>query len=62
MPRLVGKQSNNSGYIGLVLILAIATAVSLEYLGVINVIPSFGRDTWTDESFNLLTITAPSVS
>lgn len=53
MPRLIGKQSSNSGYIGLFLILAIATAGSLEYLGVINVIPGFGRDAWTGEPFNL---------
>ena len=43
MPRLIGKQSNNSWYMTLVLITAIATAGSLEYLGVINVIPGFGN-------------------
>lgn len=53
MPRLIGKQSNNSWYVTLVLMLAIAAAGSLEYLGVINVIPGFGRDTWTGEQFNL---------
>ncbi len=53
MPRLIGKKSDNSGYVGLVLILAIATAGSLEYLGVINVIPGFGRDAWTSEPFGL---------
>ncbi|MEA5509396.1 hypothetical protein VB715_06425 [Crocosphaera sp. UHCC 0190] len=44
MPRLVGKQSNSSWYAGLFLIFAIAVAVSLEYFGVINMIPGFGRD------------------
>jgi hypothetical protein len=44
MPRLIGKQSNNSWYMTLVLIVAIAAAGSLEYLGVINVIPGFGEE------------------
>ncbi|MEA5534645.1 hypothetical protein [Crocosphaera sp. XPORK-15E] len=44
MPRLVGKQSNSSWYAGLFLIFAIAAALSLEYFGVINMIPGFGRD------------------
>ncbi|HEY9887424.1 MAG TPA: hypothetical protein V6D02_03435 [Candidatus Obscuribacterales bacterium] len=44
MPRLIGKQSNNSWYMTLVLIMAIAVAGSLEYLGVINVIPGFGNE------------------
>jgi hypothetical protein len=52
MPRLIGKQSDHSGYVGLLLILAIATAGSLEYLGAINVIPGFGRDAWTDRQFD----------
>ncbi|MEM8804420.1 MAG: hypothetical protein AAGF01_00005 [Cyanobacteria bacterium P01_G01_bin.38] len=44
MPRLIGKQSNSSWYVGLLLIVAIATAGSLEVLGFINVIPGFGWD------------------
>jgi hypothetical protein len=44
MPRLIGRQSNNSWYVTLVLILTIAAAGSLEYLGIINVIPGFGAD------------------
>jgi hypothetical protein len=45
MPRLVGRQSNNSWYAGLFLIFVIAAAaVSLEFLGFINIIPGFGRD------------------
>jgi hypothetical protein len=44
MPRLIGKQSNNSWYVTLILIVAIAAAGSLEYLGVINVIPGFGNE------------------
>jgi hypothetical protein len=42
MTRLVGKQSNDSWYAALFLVFAIATAGSLEYFGVINVIPGFG--------------------
>ncbi|MGB3137629.1 MAG: hypothetical protein WBG38_01970 [Nodosilinea sp.] len=44
MPRLIGKQTDNSGYVGLALILAIAAAGSLEYLELINVVPSFGEE------------------
>ena len=45
MPRLVGKQSNEGLYAGLVLIAAVLVAGSCEYFGVINVIPGFGSDT-----------------
>lgn len=44
MPRLIGKQSNGSWSFSLLLLIAIATAGSLEYLGLINVIPGFGWD------------------
>ena len=44
MPRLMGKQSNNSWYVALMLILAIAAAGSLEYFGMINVISGFGNE------------------
>lgn len=44
MPRLVGKQSNSGLYLGTFLGLAIATAGLAEYLGVVNVVPGFGRD------------------
>jgi hypothetical protein len=54
MPRLIGKQSNNSWSIPLVFILAVAAAGSLEYFGVINVIPGFGLDRpWSNPSSNL---------
>lgn len=43
MPRLVSKAPNNNLYIGLFLIFAIA-AVLVEYFGIINLIPNFGRD------------------
>jgi hypothetical protein len=44
MPRLLGKQSSNGGYAALFLLLAIAAIGSLEYLGVVDIIPGFGRD------------------
>lgn len=43
MPRLVGKRSDASPMIALLLLLAIGFGVSLEYLGYINVVPGFGR-------------------
>jgi hypothetical protein len=46
MPRLVGKQSNSGLYVGLVCFAAIAVAgtVAMEYFGVINTVPGFGRN------------------
>jgi hypothetical protein len=47
VPRLVGKQSNNELYAGVILGIAIIAAVAVEYLGIINVVPGFGRETDT---------------
>jgi hypothetical protein len=46
MPRLVGKQSNSGWYVGLFCVVAIAAAgtVALEYCGIINEIPGFGKN------------------
>jgi hypothetical protein len=44
MPRLVGKQSNKGLYVGLVLLAAIAGVIGMEYTGVINVVPGFGKE------------------
>jgi hypothetical protein len=46
MPRLVGKQSNRGLYVGLVGFAAIAVAVTvaMEYFGVVNAVPGFGKD------------------
>jgi hypothetical protein len=44
MPRLIGKQANGSWSLGLLLLIAITTAGTMEYLGLINVIPGFGWD------------------
>lgn len=46
MPRLVGKQSNRGLYVGLVGLAAIAVAgtVAMEYFGIVNTVPGFGKD------------------
>lgn len=44
MPRLVGKKSNSGLYVGLVLVIAAIGAVALEYFGVVNYVPNFGRE------------------
>jgi len=48
MPRLVGKKSNPVLYAGLGLLVAAIAAIGLEYFGVINYIPNFGKETTTD--------------
>lgn len=44
MPRLIGKRSNANPVIALLFLLALGTGISLEYLGYVNLIPSFGRN------------------
>lgn len=43
MPRLVGKQSHTGENVAALIILAAVVGVVLEYIGVINVVPGFGR-------------------
>ncbi len=43
MPRLVGKRSNPTPAIALIILVAAALGVTLEYYGYINVVPGFGR-------------------
>ncbi len=51
MPRLVGKRSNKGLiYSGVFLLLAIATGGTLEYIGVIDLIPNFGTPSKPDRS------------
>jgi len=50
MPRLVGKKSNPALYIGLGLVIAAAGAVGLEYYGVVNYVPNFGKETTVNET------------
>jgi hypothetical protein len=44
MPRLVGKPSKTPLYVGIILLFALAGATTLEYFGVVDVVPGFGRD------------------
>jgi hypothetical protein len=44
MPRLIGKQTNSNGYIALMLLAAVGTVGVMEYTGVIDIIPQFGKD------------------
>lgn len=53
MPRLIGKQSSNSWYAGLLIFAVIAVAGSLEYFGFINLIPGFGRDSGSSDQSQL---------
>ncbi|NJR37558.1 MAG: hypothetical protein HC781_00400 [Leptolyngbyaceae cyanobacterium CSU_1_4] len=47
MPRLVGKQSNDGLRVSLVMLTAIAIAAGLEYVGIIDLVPGFGKDNVT---------------
>lgn len=44
MPRLVGQRSNNGASITALIILAALGGILLEYLGVIDIVPGFGRE------------------
>jgi hypothetical protein len=44
MSRLVGKKSNSVLYTGLAMLIAAAGIVALEYFGVIDFAPDFGKD------------------
>jgi hypothetical protein len=44
MPRLIGRRSNDSPYLGLLVAIVAIAAVAVEYLGVTDVVPAFGRD------------------
>jgi hypothetical protein len=44
MPRLLGKPSKAPLYIGTALVIAVAGASVLEYYGVIDIVPNFGKD------------------
>jgi hypothetical protein len=50
MPRLLGKRSNTPLYLTLLLAIAIvATAIPLEYFGIINLVPQFGKKSYVRE-------------
>jgi hypothetical protein len=44
MPRLLGKPSKTPVYFGVAFLAILAGAAALEYAGVINVIPGFGKE------------------
>jgi hypothetical protein len=44
MPRLVGKKNNSALYGGIGLLVAVIGAVALEYFGVIDLVPNFGKE------------------
>ena len=45
MPRLVGKKNNSVLYTGLAMLIAAVGIVGLEYFGVIDAVPDFGKET-----------------
>lgn len=44
MPRLEGKRSNFGLYVISFLVLVVGAAVLVEYFGIINLVPNFGRE------------------
>jgi hypothetical protein len=53
MPRLVGKQSNRSLYLGVTLLVVLAGAGALEYFGATDVVPGFGLESQPADSSNV---------
>jgi hypothetical protein len=45
MPRLVGKKSNTVMYVVAGVVAAAVGAVALDYFGIVDFIPNFGKDT-----------------
>jgi hypothetical protein len=52
MPRLVGKKNDLVLYAGLGFLIAAIAAVSLEYFGVIDYIPNFGKESKINRTSN----------
>jgi uncharacterized Zn-binding protein involved in type VI secretion len=48
MPRLVGKPSNGSASLVLLLLVAIGAAGAVEYAGVVDLVPQFGKDYFSE--------------
>jgi hypothetical protein len=51
MPRLVGKKSNPALYAGFGLLAISIAAVGLEYFGVIDFAPNFGKDNRVNNTY-----------
>ncbi len=43
MPRLVGKKGNSALYVGVILVAAALGLVAVEYFGVVDYVPNFGK-------------------
>ncbi|NUN66540.1 hypothetical protein HCU40_17685 [Pseudanabaena biceps] len=50
MPRLVGKKNNSALYGGLGLLVIGLGCVALEYFGVVDFIPNFGKEIKTQDA------------
>ena len=53
MPRLIGKKSSPALYAGFAFLIALVGAIALEYFGVINYIPNFGKETKIDNASSI---------
>lgn len=50
MPRLIGKKNNPALYAGFGFVIVLIGAIALEYFGVVNYIPNFGKETKADNT------------
>lgn len=62
MPRLVGQRSNGGLYAGLLVAIALATATLIEYVGIIDVMPRFGREQRAEQPFETSTETTANAA
>lgn len=53
MPRLIGKKNSPALYAGFGFLLVLIGAISLEYFGVVNFIPNFGKETKVDSTSSI---------
>ncbi|MFM7437172.1 MAG: hypothetical protein ACKO2V_00990 [Snowella sp.] len=59
MPRLIGKKSSPALYAGFGFLIILVGAITLEYFGVINYIPNFGKETKTDNTSTSQPVQSP---
>jgi hypothetical protein len=50
MPRLIGKKNSPALYAGFGFVIVLIGAIALEYFGVVNYIPNFGKETKADNT------------
>lgn len=53
MPRLIGKKINLALYASLGFLFVVISAIALEYFGIVNYIPNFGKETKTENTSNV---------